>query len=64
MVGGERTFVPIGLPRLETKWIMARRNVLCSGVEISVMNAAMPMLGIEEKIQSFEKKKMGIFVKK
>ena len=51
MVGGERTFVPIGLPRLDTKWIMARRNVLCSGVEISVMNAAMPMLGIEEEIQ-------------
>ena len=43
--------MPMGLPRLDTKWIMARRNVLCSGVEISVMNAAMPMLGIEEKIQ-------------
>ena len=38
------TFVPIGLPRPDTKWIMARRNVLCSGVDISVMNAAMPML--------------------
>ena len=38
------TFVPIGLPRLDTKWIMARRNVLCSGVDISVMKAAMPML--------------------
>ena len=49
--GNGSTFVPIGLPSLDTKWIMARRNVLCSGVEISVMNAAIPMLGIEEEIQ-------------
>ena len=41
---GTFTFVPIGLPRLDTKWIMARRNVLCSGVDISVMKAAMPIL--------------------
>ena len=44
MRNGSITFVPIGLPRLDTKWIMARRNVLCSGVDISVMKAAMPML--------------------
>ena len=43
------TFVPIGLPRPDTKWIMARRNVLCSGVDISVMNAAIPMLRLEYK---------------
>ena len=39
--------MPIGLPKLDTKWIMARRNVLCSGVEISVMKAAIPILRLE-----------------
>ena len=39
--------VPIGLPKLDTKWIMARRKVLCSGVEISVMKAAIPILRLE-----------------
>ena len=54
------TFVPIGLPRLDTKWIMASRNVLCSGVDISVMKAAMPILrwdcvkdDLEQKVSIF-----------
>ena len=56
---GTFTFVPIGLPRLDTKWIMARRNVLCSGVDISVMKAAMPMLRREKNGREQSRKPEG-----
>ena len=36
--------VPTGPPRLLTKWTDASLKVLCSGLEISVMKEAMPML--------------------
>ena len=46
---GVQTLVPIGLPRLPTKCIMASLKVRCSGVEISVMKAAMPILGTKQQ---------------
>ena len=46
---GVQTLVPIGLPRLPTKCIMASLKVRCSGVEISVMKAAMPILRTKQQ---------------